>query len=201
MSLHATKPLPHVATGDSLLADAFPALVADAVVASPPFGIHDWGRDRLAYDIRWAFGGLPPRTEPELAWIQHALAHVSLGDESSCSCRPPRPSGLLAGRYAANSCGAGHCRRSWRCRPAACPRTGISLHLWVLRRPRPGETARQVLFIDSTAAAQRPAPDFARVRQVATQAWSAYLAGSGKAERPGESGTVPAIDLLDDEST
>ena len=37
------------------------------------------------------------------------------------------------------------------------------------------------------------------VRQIVGRAWSAYLTASGKAERPGESGTVPAIDLLDDE--
>jgi hypothetical protein len=34
---------------------------------------------------------------------------------------------------------------------------------------------------------------------VATQAWSAYLAGPGKAERPGDWETVSAIDVLDDQ--
>jgi hypothetical protein len=56
-----------------------------------------------------------------------------------------------------------------------------------------------VLFTDSTAAAQQPGSEFAAVRQIVRRAWSAYLADPGKAMRSGESGTVPAIDLLDDE--
>src|SRR5215467_549409 len=83
--------------------------------------------------------------------------------------------------------------------PGSLPTTGISLHLWVLRKPRPDETAGQVLFVDSTAAAQRAGSAFAAVRQSVGRAWSAYLAAPGKAKRPGESETVPAIDLLDDD--
>ncbi|MEK8106507.1 N-6 DNA methylase [Micromonospora sp. M12] len=46
---HLAQP-PVVHIGDSLLADAMPDLRADVVVANFPFGIHDWGHDRLAYD-------------------------------------------------------------------------------------------------------------------------------------------------------
>ena len=123
----------------------------------------------------------------------------SPAEEPSSSCRPPQPSVQQAGRYAASSCGAGALQAVIALPPGSLPTTGISLHLWVLRKPRPGETAGQVLFIDSTTAAQQAGPEFAAVRQMVRRAWSAYLAASGKAERPGESGTVPAIDLLDDE--
>jgi len=190
---------PRVATGDSLLADAFPTLVADAVVASPPFGIHDWGRDRLAYDSRWAFGGLPPRTEPELAWIQHALVHVTEGGRVVLLMPPAAAKRPAGRRIRSELVRRGALQAVLALPPGSLPTTGISLHLWVLRRPRPNETAGQVLFIDSTATTQRPGPDIARVHQVATQAWSAYLEGSGRAERPGESVTVSAIDLLDDD--
>jgi hypothetical protein len=190
---------PHIATGDSLLADAFPDLAADVAVASPPFGIHDWGRDRLAYDTRWAFGGLPPRTEPELAWIQHALAHVVPGGRAVL-LMPPAAAKRPAGRKIRGELvRRGALQAVIALPPGSVPTTGISLHLWVLRKPRPGETAGQVLFIDSTAAVQQAGSEFAAVRQMVRRAWSAYLADPGKAERLGESGTVPAIDLLDDE--
>jgi hypothetical protein len=190
---------PHIATGDSLLADAFPGLAADVAVASPPFGIHDWGRDRLAYDARWAFGGLPPRTEPELAWIQHALAHVVPGGRAVL-LMPPAAAKRPAGRKIRGELvRRGALQAVIALPPGSLPTTGISLHLWVLRKPRPGETARQVLFIDSTAATQQAGSEFAAVRQMIGRSWSAYLASSSKAVRPGQSGTVPAIDLLDDE--
>lgn len=190
---------PHIATGDSLLADAFPDLAADVAVASPPFGIHDWGRDRLAYDTRWAFGGLPPRTEPELAWIQHALARVVPGGRAVL-LMPPAAAKRPAGRKIRGELvRRGALQAVIALPPGSLPTTGISLHLWVLRKPRPGETAGQVLFIDSTAAAQQAGSEFAAVRQMVGRAWSAYLAAPGKAARSGESGTVLAIDLLDDE--
>ena len=193
------EPDPHIATGDSLLADAFPGLTADVAVASPPFGIHDWGRDKLAYDSRWTFGGLPPRTEPELAWIQHALAHVVTGGRAVL-LMPPAAAKRPAGRKIRGELvRRGALQAVIALPPGSLPTTGISLHLWVLRKPRPGETAGQVLFIDSTTAAQQAGLEFAAVRQIVRRAWSAYLSASGKAERPGESGTIPAIDLLDDE--
>ncbi|HUZ55882.1 MAG TPA: N-6 DNA methylase [Streptosporangiaceae bacterium] len=190
---------PHIATGDSLLADAFPGLAADVAVASPPFGIHDWGRDRLAYDSRWAFGGLPPRTEPELAWVQHALAHVVTGGRAVL-LMPPAAAKRPAGRKIRGELvRRGALQAVIALPPGSLPTTGISLHLWVLRKPRPGEPAGQVLFVDSATAAQQAGPEFAAVRQIVRQAWSAYQSATGNAERPGESGAVPAIDLLDDE--
>ena len=193
------EPSPRVAAGDSLLDDAFPGLAADAAVASPPFGIHDWGRDQLAYDSRWAFGGLPPRTEPELAWVQHALAHVVPGGRAVL-LMPPAAAKRPAGRKIRGELvRRGALQAVIALPPGSLPTTSISLHLWVLRRPRPGEQARRVLFIDSTATAQQAGSEFTAVRQTVGLAWAAYLAASGKAERPGESGIVSAIDLLDDE--
>jgi hypothetical protein len=189
------RPGPRVVAGDSLLSDAFPDLAADVAIASPPFGIHDWGRDQLAYDSRWAFGGLPPRTEPELAWVQHALAHVVPGGRAVL-LMPPAAAKRPAGRKIRGELvRRGALQAVIALPPGSLPTTSISLHLWVLRKPRPGEAAGRVLFIDSTAAAQQVGPEFAAVRR----AWSAYLAASREAEQPGESGTVAAIDLLDDD--
>lgn len=67
-----------IRVGDSLRDDAFPDVTVDSVLCNPPFADRDWGHDELAYDPRWAYG-LPPRFESELAWVQHALAHLEPG--------------------------------------------------------------------------------------------------------------------------
>lgn len=72
-----------VRTGDTLRADAFPRLAVDAVLCHPPFNERNWGHDELAYDPRWEYG-FPARTESELAWVQHALAHLREGAPPSC---------------------------------------------------------------------------------------------------------------------
>nr|BFE87010.1 hypothetical protein GCM10020093_096110 [Planobispora longispora] len=68
--------------GDSLREDGLAGALADAVLCDPPFNERAWGYDELTGDSRWEYG-LPPRSEPELAWVQHCLAHV-------------RPGGLVA---------------------------------------------------------------------------------------------------------
>ncbi|MGW8693787.1 HsdM family class I SAM-dependent methyltransferase, partial [[Kitasatospora] papulosa] len=65
-------------TGDTLRTDAFPGLTVDTVLCHPPFNERNWGHDDLAYDPRWEYG-FPARTESELAWVQHALAHLREG--------------------------------------------------------------------------------------------------------------------------
>ncbi|WP_246610790.1 HsdM family class I SAM-dependent methyltransferase, partial [Nonomuraea rhizosphaerae] len=67
-----------VVPGDSIRHDGFPETKADAVVCDPPFNERAWGYEELTGDPRWEYG-LPPRGEPELAWVQHCLTHVKPG--------------------------------------------------------------------------------------------------------------------------
>lgn len=60
--------------GDVLSADPDPDLRADAIVAEPPFGM-EWARSQNVADPRWSFG-VPPVNNSELAWLQHAIAHL-----------------------------------------------------------------------------------------------------------------------------
>lgn len=71
-----------VEVGDSLRHDAFPDLRVHAVLCHPPFGTRDWGLDELTDGPRWEYG-LPPRSEPELAWVRHALAHLETGGRAA----------------------------------------------------------------------------------------------------------------------
>lgn len=64
-----------LAHGDSLLADAFPSLKADYILANPPFNDSDWAGERLRSDPRWQYG-VPPLGNANFAWVQHFLYHL-----------------------------------------------------------------------------------------------------------------------------
>lgn len=63
-------------TADVIADDPDPELRADVIVCEPPFG-QRLDRAELT-DPRWAHG-MPPRNSTELAWVQHALAHLAPG--------------------------------------------------------------------------------------------------------------------------
>ncbi|MEU9508435.1 N-6 DNA methylase [Micromonospora sp. NPDC048170] len=189
--LPTVPPVVHV--GDSLLADAMPDLRADVVVANFPFGIHDWGHDRLAYDPRWTYG-LPPRTEPELAWVQHALAHLSPGG-TAVVLMPPAAASRPAGRRVRAELIRHGALRGVVALPAGLmPPTGIGLHVWVLTQPDPHQPhAGELLVVDTTAASTTGS-----LSDMVGEAWRAYLSDD-YAQVPGVHRAVPAIEVLDDQ--
>ncbi|MER7169189.1 N-6 DNA methylase [Micromonospora sp. NPDC000207] len=186
-------PPPAVHVGDSLLADALPHLRADVVVANFPFGVHDWGHDRLAYDPRWTYG-LPPRTEPELAWVQHALAHLS-PTGTAVVLMPPAAAARPAGRRVRAELIRHHVLRAVIALPAGLmPPTNVGLHLWILTQPHPHQPGGDELLVVNAATATTDRT----LTEVTTAAWTAYRSGR-YTEEPGVHRTVPAIDMLDDE--
>lgn len=162
-----------IVAGDALLADAFGGRDVDGVVCDPPGGDRSRGHGELAGDPRFAHG-LPPRTEPELAWLQHALAVV-------------RPGGVAVVRMPAAAAArrAGRRIRSNLLRAGAL-RAVITVpdgDLWVLRRPAAADSTPSTLLVGHVAT-DRAAP-----------LWEAFVAGD-----PLPDGTaVPIVDLLDDD--
>ncbi len=188
----AVAPVVHV--GDSLLADALPDLRADVVVANFPFGIHDWGHDRLTYDPRWTFG-LPPRTEPELAWVQHALAHLSPGG-TAVVLMPPATALRPAGRrIRAELVRRGALRGVIALPVGLMPPTGIGLHVWVLHQPDPRQAPATpgLLVVDATAMTKDHT-----LAETIGGVWRSHLAGD-LTEAPGVHRVVDAIDVLNDQ--
>jgi len=184
---------PVVKVGDSLLADALPELRADVVVANFPFGVHDWGHERLAYDPRWAYG-LPPRTEPELAWVQHALAHLSPSGTAVLLMPPAAASRPAGRRIRAELIRRGALRAVIALPAGLMPPSGIGLHIWVFTQPsQVSPSAGDLLLVDTTVAA----PDHS-LRELVTGAWDAY-ANNRYEELPGVHRTVQVIDILDDQ--
>ncbi|MCQ0002099.1 N-6 DNA methylase [Streptomyces sudanensis] len=137
-----------IRVGDSLRADAFPDVTVDAVLCNPPFGDRDWGHDELAYDPRWAYG-VPPRFESELAWVQHALAHLEPGGHA-VMLLPPGVAFRSSGRRVRAELIRGGALRAVVSLPArAAYPLHVGLQIWVLQRPQPGGPDRTtVLFVD-----------------------------------------------------
>ncbi|WP_443744596.1 N-6 DNA methylase [Streptomyces sudanensis] len=85
-----------IATADALREDPFAEARADIALCNPPFNERDWGYEELATDQRWTHG-LPPRTEPELAWVQHLLSRLKPGG-AAVVLLPPAVASRRAGR-------------------------------------------------------------------------------------------------------
>ncbi|WP_230884087.1 N-6 DNA methylase [Planomonospora sp. ID82291] len=188
LALHADNV--EVSCGDSLRQDAFPGTLVDAVVCNPPFNDRSWGYEELTADPRWEYG-LPPRTEPELAWVQHALAHLKPGG-TAVMLMPPAAANRRSGRrIRAQLIRRGALRAVITLPLGSVPNTAVALTLWVLRKPHDSRTPSHVLMVDTSTSPE----DFARV---AADAWGRFDRGD-EADEPAVGRAVPVIELLDDE--
>jgi type I restriction-modification system DNA methylase subunit len=195
--------------GDSLRADASPTLATEAALCAPPYGDRDWGHEELAYDPRWIYG-LPPKGEPELAWLQHCLTHLAEG-APAVLLMPPATAERASGRRIRAAVLRNGALRAVVALPsgAAAP-LHVGLHLWVLQHPDPqAATPQNILFVDTAdpdarrtkavSTTRRSAPDWAAIRTAVLDAWNSYLANPDGFEAvPGTARAVPVIDLLDE---
>ncbi|MEU4087920.1 N-6 DNA methylase [Streptomyces aureus] len=188
------------ATGDTLRADAFPHLRADAVLCHPPFNERNWGHDELAYDPRWEYG-FPARAESELAWVQHALARLRDGGTAVLLMPPATASRRSGRRIRADLLRRGALRAVVALPVGAAAPYNIPLHLWVLRRPEKAPGRPEVLLADAGqfAGEGRGGPDWGAVREVVLDAWRAHDRDGTLQERPGLARSLPVIELLDDD--
>ncbi|MGW1885713.1 HsdM family class I SAM-dependent methyltransferase [Streptomyces sp. NPDC001970] len=198
------RPLVDVRPGDSLRTDPFADNPADIALCNPPFNERDWGYEELATDARWSHG-LPPRTEPELAWVQHCLARLRPGG-SAVLLLPPAVAARRAGRRIRGSLlRTGHLRAVVALPPGCAAPHSVSLHLWVLRTPDPQEEAQvggRVLLADAAsrfprASARDSVPDWEAIGVFVRDAFE--RADSTETRSSDYVRSVPVIELLDDE--
>ncbi|MEV5693050.1 N-6 DNA methylase [Micromonospora globbae] len=173
-----------LAVGDSLRHDAFRGEVFDAVVCNPPFGDRSWGYDDLTSDRRWTYG-VPPRSESELAWLQHCLAHVKPGGHVAILMPAAAAYRRPGRRIRANLLRAGALRAiislpGWGTTAPGGP------DLWVLRRPD-GVDHTRVLFLDAS-----------EDRDIVQDGWRSFCADP-ESDCPGQGRSVRIVDLLDEE--
>ncbi|MDH6464329.1 hypothetical protein M2302_004527 [Micromonospora sp. A200] len=180
--------------GDSLRADAFAGRAFDAVVCHPPFGATNWGDEELGHDPRWIVG-TTPRTEPELAWVQHALARLRVGGHAVLLMPPTVASRRAGKRIRGELLRRGHLRAVIALPAGVAAPHGVPLHLWVLRRaaadaPPPA----RALLVDAAGG------DLAETAPRVLTAWQAFAAApDAEVEEAGFARSVPVIELLDEE--
>ncbi|MFJ8982733.1 N-6 DNA methylase [Streptomyces sp. NPDC102282] len=170
-----------VAREDSLRKDSFPDLRADLVVCEPPVGVADWGRDELLLDPRWELG-VPPRSESELAWVQHCYAHTAPGGRALLVL-PASVAYRKAGRRIRTEL----VRRGLLTSVVALPpglmsSHSLPVHLWILQRPVQGT----------------PDPTHVRMIDLSTADPDGIGTKDG-APTPEQIADIPSIDLLDDD--
>ncbi|MFB8418634.1 N-6 DNA methylase [Streptomyces albidoflavus] len=201
-----------VRIGDSLKADAFAAITADAVLCHPPYGDRNWGLDELALDPRWVYG-LPPRAESELAWVQHCLARLAPGG-TAVVILPPAVASRPSGRRVRTELVRTGTLRAVMALPSGVARPHhLGLHLWVLEHPSgtPQEPG-PVLFADLATthetsaggtdvrpqASSRPALDWPELTSRALDHWRLFLAAPQTFQgAAGAARAVPVVELLD----
>ncbi|MFJ8042129.1 N-6 DNA methylase [Kitasatospora sp. NPDC096147] len=199
-----------VRAGDSLRADPHAGLQADIVLCNPPFNERDWGYEELATDPRWTYG-LPPRTEPELAWIQHALSKLTPGGVAVLVL-PPAVASRRAGRRIRGALLRAGVLRSVIALPPGCaPPHSVSLHLWVLRASGVAHTldaGRSLQLVDAGGVGAAVAKvgqgiDWAVLHRAVLAAMGmdgTTVQGKGVDGRSAaRSAIVPVIELLDEE--
>ncbi|MFD5374842.1 N-6 DNA methylase [Streptomyces griseoincarnatus] len=193
-----------IATADALRDDPFSGARVDVALCNPPFNERDWGYAELATDQRWTHG-LPPRTEPELAWVQHLFAHLKPGG-AAVVVLPPAVASRKAGRRIRGSLlRTGALRAVVALPPGSAQPHSVSLQLWVLRAAPDGAAAvppaQDVLLVDATrfakAGTRESGPHWEPLRAFALSALEALDRPS--AELPDGAVRVPLIELLDDE--
>ncbi|THA72147.1 N-6 DNA methylase [Streptomyces sp. A0958] len=191
-----------VRAGDTLRDDPFADVPADVVLCNPPFNERDWGYEELATDTRWSHG-LPPRTEPELAWVQHCLAGLRPGG-AAVLLLPPAVAARKAGRRIRGSLlRTGQLKAVVALPPGCAAPHSVSLHLWVLRAPAAGEeppVGGHLTVADGVSRFPRDpgrewAPDWAAIGDFLREA----VGGKNSTEGSAYVRCVPVIELLDDE--
>jgi SAM-dependent methyltransferase len=193
-----------VATADALREDPFAGTKADVVLCNPPFNERDWGYEELATDQRWTHG-LPPRTEPELAWVQHLLSHLKPGG-AAVVVLPPAVASRKAGRRIRGSLlRTGVLRAVVSLPPGSAQPHSVSLQLWILQAAADGPVAtplsQDALLVDATRFARpgsrEPSPDWAALGSFVLTALATL---DHPDQNPPEGAVrVPLLDLLDDE--
>ncbi|AVH55380.1 MULTISPECIES: N-6 DNA methylase [Streptomyces] len=193
-----------IATADALREDPFAGARADIAVCNPPFNERDWGYEELATDQRWTHG-LPPRTEPELAWVQHLLSHLKPGG-TAVIVLPPAVASRKAGRRIRGSLlRTGALRAVVALPPGSAQPHSVSLQLWVLRAapdsPLSAPPSQDALLVDAThfarPGAREPGPDWDALGSFVLSAVEALDRPDD--DLPESAVRVPLLDLLDDE--
>lgn len=197
LALETGSVVPEVTVADTLRDHRDAEARADIVLSNPPANERDWGHAELTTDRRWLFG-MPPRTESELAWVQHIVSTLR-EDGVAVVLLPPAVASRRAGRrIRAGLLRAGSVHAVVALPPGAAPPYGVGLHLWVLRSPGAARASTPVLLVD--AAECRHTPTDGRTQTVDWDAVRERVLAGLRGSTPPGCVAVPVLDLLGEET-
>src|SRR5690606_9560530 len=156
--------------------------------------------DDLSLDPRWKYG-VPARGESELAWVQHALAHLRPGGTGVLLLPPAVASRGSGRRIRGELLRQGALRAVIGLPAGAAPPRHLGLHLWVLRGPD-GSGAADVLFIDATTrdSAVDHAGEWKELSEAITESWRAFDRGDIESAATADvAAVVRVMDVLDED--
>jgi type I restriction enzyme M protein len=136
--------------GDSYHDDKFSDVRAEYVVSNPPFNDSVWGAERITYDDPRFKYGIPSDNNANYAWIQHFIHHLGPNGKAGF---------VMANEALSGASSEGEIRKKiieddLVCGIVACPpklfyNVPLAVSLWFLRRHKPGDMKRKILFIDA----------------------------------------------------
>ena len=177
---------------NTLQHDAAPELMAATVLLNPPYGMRNWGAERSWNDRRWRFG-FPSDTSADMAWLQHAVAHLAPGGRAFVLL----PAGSLFregqdGRIRHELIRQGAVEAIISLPQGLVHRTAMSLALWVVARPGEVAVPDRVLLIDAAAGGRTSLADGAPELIELYHEWR----NAGRLKDVGWAAAPPLLDLL-----
>ncbi|MEU8387470.1 N-6 DNA methylase [Micromonospora sp. NPDC048843] len=192
-------PVVAVRPGDSLRTDTPSQIKANLIISAPPYNERDWGHEELATDPRWKYG-VPPRTESELAWVEHVLSRLA-PDGVAVLLLPPAVASRRAGRRIRSALlRAGTVRAVIALPPGIAPPYSVALHLWILQAP-PEEAqdnaVQEILLCDTSAFIASPGGkpqdfDWPRLQGHIGQMLDELRSRGGRSRGPGTTKPLPS---------
>ncbi|MFI6016768.1 N-6 DNA methylase [Streptomyces sp. NPDC051287] len=197
LALAVTNEHVEITTADTLRFAPDAGVQADVILCNPPANERDWGHAELATDRRWLFGQ-PPRTESELAWVQHVVSVLAEGGTAVVLLPPAVASRRAGRRIRAGLLRAGALQAVIALPPGAAAPYGVGLHLWVLRAANASRSQGRVLLVD--AADCRHTPTEGGTQVVDWDGLRDRIIAAMDGDGPPGAVTVPVVDLLGEET-
>ncbi len=198
LALYADEAEIDIRAADTLRDDLHTGVSADVILCNPPANERDWGHTELATDRRWLFG-LPPRTESELAWVQHVVSALAEKGVAVVLLPPAVASRRAGRRIRAALLRTGAVRMVIALPPGAAPPYGVGLHLWVLERPNRQAVEASVLLVDA-GDCRATTPSSGPTQEVDWDAVRVRVFDAMRRESATGSVAIPVMDFLGEET-
>lgn len=198
LALYADQTEIDIRAADTLRDDLHAGVSADVILCNPPANERDWGHTELATDRRWRFG-LPPRTESELAWVQHVVSALAEKGVAVVLLPPAVASRRAGRRIRAALLRTAAVRMVIALPPGAAPPYGVGLHLWVLGRPNRKIVEASVLLVDA-ADCRATTPSSGPAQEVDWDAVRDRVFDAIRGESATGSAEIPVMDFLGEEA-